>query len=78
MSTTCSGVLRTLVDLELAYGLFVGCRSKVDILIGNEIYWCFFTRDLRRGQVDPVAMKTTLGWVLCGPLPQEVSSESEL
>ena len=38
----------------------------------------FLTGDLKRGEFGPVAMKTTLGWVLSGPLPQELSSESEV
>ena len=67
-----------LVDLELADCPAVDCGSEVDILIGNDIYWCFFTGDLKRGEFGPVAMKTTLGWVLSGPLPKELSSESEV
>ena len=67
-----------LVDLELADCPTIGGSSEVDILIGNDIYWCFFTGDLKRGEIGPVAMKTTLGWVLSGPLPQELSSESEV
>ena len=67
-----------LVDLELTDHPTIGCSSEVDILIGNDIYWCFFTGDLERGEFGPVAMKTTLGWVLSGPLPQELSSESEV
>ena len=67
-----------LVDLELADCPVVDCGSEVDILIGNDIYWCFFTGDLKRGEFGPVAMKTTLGWVLSGPLPKELSSESEV
>ena len=56
------------------------CSSKVDIFIGNDIYWCFFlfTGDLKRGEFGPVAMKKTLGWVLSDPLPRELSSESEV
>ena len=65
-----------LVDLELANCPSVDCGSEVDILIGNDIYWCFFTGDLKRGEFGPVAMKTTLGWVLSGPLPQELSSDN--
>ena len=60
-----------LVDLELADCPVVDCGSEVDILIANDIYWCFFTGDLKRGEFGPVSMKTTLGWVLSSPLPQE-------
>ena len=38
----------------------------------------FFYRRSETGEFGPVAMKTTLGWVLSGPLPQELSSESEV
>ena len=67
-----------LVDLELADCPTMGCSSEVDILIGNDIYWCFFTGDLKRGEFGPVAVKTTFGLVLSGPLPQELSSEPEV
>ena len=67
-----------LVDLELADCPAIGCSSEVDILIQNYIYRCFFSGDPKRGEFGPVAMKTMLGWVLSGPLPQEQSSESEV
>ena len=68
-----------LIELELADCPVVDCGSEVDILkFGNDIYWCFFTGDLKRGEFGPVSMKTTLGWVLSGLLPQELSSESEV
>ena len=67
-----------LVELELADCPVIGFSSEVDILIGNDIFWCFFTGDLKRGEFGSVAMKTTLGWVLSGPLTQELSSESEV
>ncbi|KAK2554086.1 hypothetical protein P5673_024432 [Acropora cervicornis] len=56
----------------------IDCFEQVDILIGNDSYWCFLTRDLKWGEFDPVTKKTTLGWVFSGPLPQELSSESEV
>ena len=34
--------------------------------------------NLKRGEFGPAAMKTTLGWVLSGSLPQKLSSESEV
>ena len=40
-----------LVDLELADCPTIECSSEVDILIENDIYWCFFTRDLKRGNL---------------------------
>ena len=44
-------------------------RLKVDILIGSDSLWSFQGDDNRRGGPnEPVAVKTTLGWVLSGPL----------
>ena len=49
------------------------CRHKetlkVDILIGSDSLWNFQESEIRRGGPnEPVAVKTTLGWVLSGPL----------
>ncbi len=40
---------------------------KVDILIGSDHYWELVTGETRRGNAGPVAIRTTLGWVLSGP-----------
>ena len=38
-----------------------------DILFGIDFYYNFFAgKTIRRGQVDPVAGSTVLGWVLSG------------
>ena len=58
-----------LVDLKLADQPSEDCGSEVDVLIGNDFYWSFFTGDTKRGESGPVAMKTSLGWVLPNPLP---------
>ena len=58
-----------LVDLKLADQPSEDCGSEVDVLIGNDFYRSFFTGDTKRGESGPVAMKTSLGWVLPGPLP---------
>ena len=44
--------------VELADCPVVDCGSEVEILIGNDICWCFFTGDLKWGEFCPVAMKT--------------------
>ena len=42
---------------------------KVDISIGSDSLWNFQESEIRRGGPnEPVAVKTTLGWVLSGPL----------
>ena len=58
-----------LVDLKLADQPSQDCGSEVDVLIGNDFYRSFFTGDTKRGESGPVAMKTSLGWVLPGPVP---------
>ena len=42
---------------------------QVDLLIGSDLYWQFVTGETIRGTEGPVAVKTTLGWVLSGPTP---------
>ncbi|RMX58059.1 hypothetical protein pdam_00013436 [Pocillopora damicornis] len=59
-----------LADLKLADQPSDDCGSEADVLIGNDFYWSFFTEDTKRGQLGTVAMETSLGWVLSGPLPQ--------
>ena len=59
-----------LADLELADHPTEDCDSEVDEVIGNDFYWSFFTGDMKRGESGPVAMKTSLGWVLSGPMPR--------
>ena len=40
---------------------------QVDLLIGSDLYWQFVTGETICGQ-GPVAVKTTLGWLLSGPM----------
>ena len=37
------------------------------MLIGSDFYWDFITGRTIRGRSGPVAVETTLGWVLSGP-----------
>jgi len=37
------------------------------MLIGSDYYWEFMTGETVRGRDGPVAVNTTLGWVLSGP-----------
>ena len=51
---------------------------KVDILVGSEFIWEFQKgQSIRGGPNEPIAVKTTLGWVLSGPLKISKSSETE-
>ena len=67
-----------LADLELADHPTEDCDSEVDVLIGNDFYWSFFTGDMKRGESGPVAMKTSLGCVLSGPMPHAPGSGSDV
>ena len=40
---------------------------KVDVLIGSQHYWDFVTGRIIREQSGPVAIETTLEWILSGP-----------
>ena len=40
---------------------------QMDMLIGSDFYWNFMTGEVARGADGPVAINTTLGWMLFGP-----------
>ena len=43
-------------------------QKPIDVLIGLDFYYSFVTRDVVKAvPSDPVAFRTVLGWVLCGP-----------
>ena len=53
-------------------GLQLACGTSdtvsVDVLIGADYYWSFFTGNIiKRDPYGPVALETKLGWVLSGP-----------
>ena len=65
-------------DIEFADSLSDNGPMKIDLLIGSDYIWNFFDGNTIRGeesvQVGPVAISTTVGWVLSGPvknLPKE-------
>ena len=55
-----------LLDLDFADDSSVQCGSQVDLLIGNDFYWMFFTGGIKWGESGPVAMELKLGWILSG------------
>ena len=57
---------------------FADSNSKVDVLIGANHIWDFSNGYIKRGKHGPVAVETTFGWVLNGPVPMQVSSVSNL
>eukprot|EP00794_Sanderia_malayensis_P017243 gene17243-biopygen14837 len=57
------------------------CRDKetllIDCLVGSDFFWAFQEdHSIRGGPNEPVAVKTTLGWVLSGPLKGKNSVSS--
>ena len=62
-------------------GLQLACRTSnsvsVDVLIGADQYWSFFTGGIIKGDpFGPDALETKLGWVLSGPAACPTSTES--
>ena len=65
-----------LQGLQLACGT-VNTTVSVDLLIGADHYWSFFTGGIIRGDPSgPVALETKLGWVLSGPAAVPALTES--
>jgi len=54
-----------LSQLDLA-DVYLDETLEVDLLIGSDFYWEFVTGETIRGEIGPVAINTTLGWVLEG------------
>ena len=49
---------------------------EVDLLIGSDFYWEFVMGETIQGDNGPVAINTTLGWVLSGPTGVAEKEES--
>ena len=64
--STCTKIYGHLSQIDLADTSNEELR-EVDMLIGSDFYWDFMTGEVIRGLSGPVAVNTTLGWVLSGP-----------
>ena len=66
----CKTEFMHLADIQLADEIidepFRG--DSIDILVGLDSYWSFFSEEFRRGISGPVAWNSKLGWVLSGPV----------
>ena len=62
-----------LMKLKLSDSSEKGSELSIDVMIGADFYWNFVTREVITGTCGPVAVKTSLGWVLSGPLEIEKS-----
>ena len=62
-----------LVTLNLADSSKGDTELKIDMLLGADFYWDFVTNDIIRGKEGPVAVRTSLGWVLNGKMNEQKS-----
>ena len=64
--STCVEMHDHLAHLDLA-DVSQDPTLEIDVLIGFDHYWDFVTGQIIREQSGPVAIETTLGWILSGP-----------
>ena len=62
-----------LMKLKLSDSSEKGSELSIDVMIGADFYWNFVTHEVITGTCGPVAVKTSLGWVLSGPMEIEKS-----
>ena len=67
-----------LMNLKLADLNDGESELEVDSLIGTDFFWSVVTNKMITGEYGPVALNTSLGWVLSGKMPgsKEVSTNS--
>ena len=65
-----------LIGLQLADSTESCATLNVDILVGGNYYWQFFSGKIVRGTAGPVAMETSLGWVLSGSVQDTPGSST--
>ena len=64
-----------LAGLELADSICDGEVVEIDVLIGLDHYWSFLTgEEVIRGGKGPVALYSSLGWILSGPVTSGATS----
>ena len=64
-----------LEDLQLADSLNDNCGA-IDVLIGSDYYWEIVSGETVRGDCGPTAVSSKFGWLLSGPLPDSVTSDT--
>ena len=74
----CVSTYQHLCNLDLADSSGDGAPMEVDLLIGSDYYRDFTTGNVRRADKGPVAIHTTLGWVLSGAIPVPADRNSPL
>ena len=61
-----------LTGLELADSGDSHDMLEVDVLIGSDWYWSFVTGRVIKGTSEPTAIHTKVGWILSGPVGDQV------
>ena len=74
----CMTKYRHLSGLDLADYPNSESVMEVDLLIGSDHYWSLVTGETCRGDSGQVALRTRLGWVLSGMVPEQRSPLSLL
>ncbi|KRZ15249.1 hypothetical protein T11_16503 [Trichinella zimbabwensis] len=63
-------------SLQLAED-FSDLSSTFDVLIGMDYYYDFINQVIMKGQKgEPMAIHSTLGWIICGPTPGKVMTKN--
>lgn len=63
--------------LELADDVDIENNDTIDILIGSDYYWQFMTGNVVKGNNGPVAVESTLGWIISGVVGQSKDQTNE-
>ena len=50
--------------------------GSIDLLIGSDYYWNFVTEETKRGAEGPIAVNSKLGWLLSGPINEQLTKVS--
>ena len=56
-----------LKPLEFATDLEKPCQFVPDVLLGSDQYWSLLTGEVIKGEQGPVALDSSIGWILSGP-----------
>lgn len=65
-----------LANLKMADPISGYDDAEIDLLIGSDQYWNLVTGCVIKGKSGPTAIHTRLGWVLSGPMEEDVSQDT--
>jgi len=64
-----------LANLKLADPILGNNDAQIDLLIGSDQYWKLVTGCVIKGESGPTAIHTKLGWVLSGPMEDDMPND---